>query len=79
MFDPFCGSSTTGIAANLCRRRFAGIEQEKEFCELSKDRRKEIDNLENQEKLISHIEDLHKLHDCSMVNEVANDYLQTPF
>ncbi len=25
-FDPFCGSGTTGIAANLCERRFAGIE-----------------------------------------------------
>ena len=26
ILDPFCGSSTTGIAANLCGRRFAGIE-----------------------------------------------------
>ena len=27
ILDPFSGSSTTGIAANLCGRRFAGLEQ----------------------------------------------------
>ena len=41
ILDPFSGSSTTGIAANLCGRRFAGLEQEKQFCELSKARRQE--------------------------------------
>ena len=35
ILDPFCGSSTTGIAANLCGRRFAGLEQEEKFCRLS--------------------------------------------
>ena len=79
VLDPFCGSSTTGIAANLCGRRFAGIEQEEDFCELGKERREEINNFENQEKLTSHIEDLHKLHDCFIVNEDANGYMQTPF
>ena len=39
VLDPFSGSSTTGIAANLCGRRFAGLEQEEEFCRLSKTRR----------------------------------------
>ena len=28
VFDPFSGSGTTGIAANLCKRRFCGIERE---------------------------------------------------
>ena len=31
VLDPFAGSSTTGIAANLCGRRYLGIEKEKEF------------------------------------------------
>ena len=31
ILDPFTGSSTTGIAANLLGRRFLGIDQEEEF------------------------------------------------
>ena len=31
ILDPFTGSSTTGIAANLANRRFVGIDQEKVF------------------------------------------------
>lgn len=44
ILDPFSGSSTTGIAANLCGRRFLGIEQEPQFAQLSQARRQEIDN-----------------------------------
>ena len=46
ILDPFTGSSTTGIAANLINRRFLGIDQETEFLELSKNRKLEIENLE---------------------------------
>lgn len=42
ILDPFAGSSTTGIAANLCGRRFLGIEQEQEFVSLGKARREEL-------------------------------------
>ncbi len=45
VLDPFSGSSTTGIAANLIGRRFLGIEKETEFAEISKHRREEINNL----------------------------------
>lgn len=45
VLDPFAGSSTTGIAANLLNRRFLGLEQESEFLELSKNRRMEIDDI----------------------------------
>ena len=79
ILDPFSGSSTTGIAANLCGRRFAGLEQEEEFCKLSKARREEIETLESYDNLISHIEDLHKLKDYSMVNEDVSNYNQMPF
>lgn len=44
ILDPFAGSSTTGIAANLCGRRFLGIEQDYKFVELSQLRRIELDN-----------------------------------
>ena len=43
ILDPFTGSSTTGIAANLVGRRFLGIDQQAEFLEVSKNRRIEID------------------------------------
>ena len=49
ILDPFTGSSTTGIAANLANRRFLGIDQEKEFLEISKCRKMEIENQETAE------------------------------
>ena len=42
ILDPFAGSSTTGIAANLANRRFLGIDMETEFLEMSKNRKLEI-------------------------------------
>ena len=45
ILDPFAGSSTTGIAANLLGRRFLGIEREEEYAAISKARREEIENL----------------------------------
>src|ERR1017187_10210161 len=42
VLDPFTGSSTTGIAANLLERRFLGIDMEEKFLELSKKRKEEI-------------------------------------
>jgi site-specific DNA-methyltransferase (adenine-specific) len=44
ILDPFAGSSTTGIAANLANRRFLGIDQEKEYLEISKNRKLEIED-----------------------------------
>ena len=45
ILDPFAGSSTTGIAANLLGRRYLGIEREEEFAAISKARRIEINNI----------------------------------
>lgn len=42
IFDPFSGSSTTGVAAVLLGRKFCGIEQEQEFINLSIERLKEV-------------------------------------
>ena len=44
ILDPFTGSSTTGISANLLNRRFLGIDKELEFLEISKNRKLEIEN-----------------------------------
>lgn len=43
VLDPFAGSSTTGIAANLTHRNFVGIEREQAFLDMSVRRRKEFD------------------------------------
>lgn len=79
ILDPFSGSSTTGIAANLCGRRFAGIEQEEAYCRLSKARRGEIDNIESYDNLINHIEDLQNMKQCAMAYEPLAAYCRTPF
>ena len=44
ILDPFTGSSTTGIAANLLERKFLGIDIEKKYLEISKNRKLEIEN-----------------------------------
>lgn len=45
ILDPFTGSSTTGIAANLLGRSFVGIDENKEFLDLSIKRREYIDDM----------------------------------
>lgn len=44
VLDPFNGSATTGIAANLLGRRYLGLEMEDEFLSMSKARREEIED-----------------------------------
>lgn len=38
VLDPFCGSSTTGIAAVMLNRKYVGIDSEENYLELSKKR-----------------------------------------
>ena len=63
ILDPFAGSSTTGIAANLLGRRFLGIEREEEFAKISKMRREEIEKLETYTKYRKKISDIMKAED----------------
>lgn len=51
ILDPFSGSSTTGIAANLLGRKYIGIEQEPQFIELSLRRRAALEDAETRKKL----------------------------
>ncbi|MBO5085996.1 MAG: site-specific DNA-methyltransferase [Paludibacteraceae bacterium] len=52
ILDPFAGSCTTGIAANLLNRNFIGIEQDSDFIELSKRRRESLNNPIEAQKLL---------------------------
>ena len=74
ILDPFSGSSTTGIAANICGRKFAGIEQDEEFCKMSKARREELDNLELRANIQRHIVDLKQ-----RCNDNASSFVCEPF
>ncbi|MCE5329818.1 site-specific DNA-methyltransferase [bacterium] len=52
ILDPFTGSSTTGIAAYIAGRSFIGIDNEKQYLELSIKRFNELEkNLKNKLKL----------------------------
>lgn len=74
ILDPFAGSSTTGIAANLCRRRFLGIEKEEQFSLLSKERRNEIDNSDTLKQFKDKLSDLTYLPDNCIASEPNVEY-----
>lgn len=80
ILDPFAGSSTTGIAANLLNRRFLGIEKEEEFVAISKARRKEIENARFFTTYRSKIPDIIKTENNQQnsLKHCASDILDTP-
>lgn len=55
ILDPFSGSATTGIAANLLGRRYLGLETEEEFLGMSRARREEIENEEMRQAYVSRL------------------------
>ncbi|MBQ4390085.1 MAG: site-specific DNA-methyltransferase [Bacteroidales bacterium] len=61
ILDPFTGSSTTGIAANLLGRRFLGIDQEEKFLEISKARREELNSINRRGEILEKLEKQAKL------------------
>ncbi len=72
VLDPFCGSSTTGIAANLLGRRYLGIDQELDYVEMSKNRREELESLSTFQMYRSKIKDLQKM-ECLLPFVMAED------
>jgi site-specific DNA-methyltransferase (adenine-specific) len=58
VLDPFTGSSTTGIAANLLNRRFLGIDRETNFLDISKKRREEIEDVRKRGQMKKKIKDI---------------------
>lgn len=55
ILDPFSGSATTGIAANLLGRRYLGLETEEKFLGMSRARREEIENEETRQAYVSRL------------------------
>ena len=68
ILDPFAGSSTTGIAANLLGRRFLGIEREQEYVEISKARREEIEHLDTFHEYKSKILDINQYEESNSLS-----------
>ncbi len=82
VLDPFCGSSTTGIAANLLDRRYLGIDQEQKYLEISKNRREELEDQQTYQMYRSKIKDIQVMDSLypSMVKEDSDiTYGDLPF
>ncbi len=63
ILDPFAGSSTTGIAANLLGRQYLGIERELDYAAMSKARREEIEKTDTYATYRKKISDIVKARD----------------
>ena len=81
ILDPFAGSSTTGIAANLLGRQFLGIEREEEFAAMAKARREEIEDIRTFTKYKRKISDIVKAEDTQMCMPIceSQDFFDLPF
>lgn len=75
ILDPFCGSSTTGIAANLLGRRFLGIEKEMGYIEMSKCRREELENVNTFNVYRSKIKDIQYLDNLFPIDISEDSYI----
>lgn len=82
ILDPFCGSSSTGIAANLLERRFLGIEKDDTYIKISEQRREELNNHTIISNYRAKIKDI-KLIDSSSPMKVSDNmnmpYIDLPF
>lgn len=74
ILDPFAGSSTTGIAANLVNRRFLGIERELDFVEMSRNRRLELDDYQTRITYRNKIQDIKLSEAIEQLNTVCEDF-----
>jgi len=81
ILDPFTGSSTTGIAANLLGRRFLGIDKEEDFLAISRSRKKEIEQTAIHAQFRKKIKDIAFLDSLgsSSVSEERFVYPDLPF
>lgn len=81
ILDPFTGSSTTGIAANLLGRRFLGIDKEEEYLNLSRDRKKEIEQATVFKQFCKKIKDITIIDNPNATSVCEGDvpYYDLPF
>ena len=73
ILDPFTGSSTTGIAANLLGRRFLGIDKEEEYLILSRNRKKEIEARDSFAQFRKKIKDIALLEEKTLLSVQEDD------
>lgn len=76
ILDPFAGSSTTGIAANLLNRRYLGVDIKEEYLEISRRRKQEIDSPQVSAKFKEKINGFNTQHELSdfLVKEPEERY-----
>ncbi|MGM9862591.1 MAG: site-specific DNA-methyltransferase, partial [Muribaculaceae bacterium] len=71
---------TTGIASSLCGRRFLGIEKEEIFASISRERRKELDDIHVRQCYRNKLSDLSLARDADTLNDPMSDYFaELPF
>lgn len=72
ILDPFAGSCTTGIAANLLGRKFIGIDQSREYLDYGIRRKQEIENPAKSEWILKKISE-NPEEEMVMVNHARPD------
>ena len=73
VLDPFTGSSTTGVAANLLGRRFLGIDICEDFLQISRNRKEEICNITKREEYCYRLHKQTQLFSNTHRNNVVSD------
>lgn len=73
ILDPFTGSSTTGIAANILERRFLGIDKEEKYLQISKDRKEEIIDVAKQKEYIEKLQKQSKIFSKKYQSNIVSD------
>lgn len=81
VLDPFAGSCTTGIAANLLGRRFLGIDREASYLSLGRDRKQEMEQPGAYGQFRRRLKDLTRLDDeaAPLAGEANAWYGDLPF
>lgn len=77
ILDPFTGSSTTGIAANLLGRRYLGIDKEEKFLQISIERREELNNTCRRNEILTKLEKQAKLFSGNRWDSVGD--MESPY
>lgn len=81
ILDPFSGSATTGIAANLLGRRYLGLEIEEQFLAISRARREEIESLATRYDYLAKLEKagVVRMSEGGIVMEEENQFYGVPW
>lgn len=80
ILDPFSGSSTTGIAANLLNRRYVGIDTEQDYLDMAIARKQEIEDPKTANLYRSKIKGFRNTQELNkyLVEEPVSEYILKP-